>query len=347
MEQTAKPAEKAVPAEPRRGEGVGVLLINLGTPDATDYWSMRRYLSEFLSDRRVIDYSPWFWQPLLQLVILTRRPFTSGRAYREIWNRERDEGPLKTYTRNQAEKLQQRLAAIAPGITVDWAMRYGRPSIPDVLAAMTARGCRRILAMALYPQYAAASTATAYDRLFGALQGMKWQPAVRTLPPYFDHPGYIAALARRVTDHLARLDFEPQLLLTSYHGMPARSVEEGDPYYHQCLVTSEQLRRALGWPEERILVCFQSRFGSEEWLKPYLDETLEELPQRGIRRIAVISPAFAADCLETLEEIAISGRDRFVAAGGEAFTYIPCLNDGEDHIALLEELARRELAGWI
>ncbi len=328
-------------------ERIGVLLLNLGTPDGTDYWSMRRYLNEFLSDRRVIDYSPLFWQPLLQLVILTKRPFTSGRAYRRIWNRERDESPLKTITRSQAEKLAARLRTTHPGILVDWAMRYGNPSIPSVLERMVEQGCRRLLLMALYPQYAAPSTATAYDRAFTALQRMKWQPAVRTMPSYHDHPTYIAAVADSIRDHLAGLDFEPQLLVMSFHGMPERCLAEGDPYACQCHKTARLVREALGWPEERLMVCFQSRFGSEEWLKPYLDETLERLPKEGITRIAAVSPAFAADCLETLEEIAVEGRRSFLEAGGEAFAYIPCLNDGERHIDLLEELARRELAGWV
>ena len=326
---------------------IGVLLLNLGTPDGTDYWSMRRYLNEFLSDRRVIDYSPLFWQPLLQLVILTKRPFTSGRAYRRIWNRERDESPLKTITRSQAEKLAARLRTTHPGILVDWAMRYGNPSIPSVLERMVEQGCRRLLLMALYPQYAAPSTATAYDRAFTALQRMKWQPAVRTMPSYHDHPTYIAAVADSIRDHLAALDFEPQLLVMSFHGMPERCLAEGDPYACQCRKTARLVREALGWPEERVMVCFQSRFGSEEWLKPYLDETLERLPKEGITRIATISPAFAADCLETLDEIAVEGRRSFLEAGGEAFTYIPCLNDDPRHIDLLEELARRELAGWL
>ncbi len=328
-------------------ERIGVVLLNLGTPDGTDYWSMRRYLAEFLSDRRVIDYSPLFWQPLLQLVILSKRPFTSGRAYRKIWNRERNESPLKTITRSQAEKLAERLQRDHPGILVDWAMRYGNPSIASVLERLVAAGCRRLLLMALYPQYAAPSTATAYDEAFAALQRMKWQPALRTMPSYHDHPAYIAAIADSIREHLAGLDFEPQRLVMSFHGMPERCRNEGDPYACQCRKTARLVREALGWPEERLMVCFQSRFGSEKWLEPYLDETLERLPQEGITRIAIISPAFAADCLETLEEIAVEGRRSFLEAGGRKFSYIPCLNDGERHIALLETLARRELSGWI
>ncbi len=346
-EETARPAAAPEDHPPLPKERIGVLLLNLGTPDATDYWSMRRYLNEFLSDRRVIDYSPLYWQPLLQLVILSKRPFTSGRGYRKIWNRERDESPLKTITRSQCEKLAARLRRDHPGILVDWAMRYGNPPIAAVLERMVAAGARRLLLMALYPQYAAPSTATAYDKAFAALQRMKWQPAVRTLPSYHDHPTYIAAVADSIRDHLAGLDFTPQLLIMSFHGMPERCLAEGDPYACQCHKTARLVREALGWPEERLRVCFQSRFGSEEWLKPYLDETLERLPKEGITKIATVSPAFAADCLETLEEIAVEGRRSFLEAGGEKFTYVPCLNDGDRHIALLEELARRELAGWI
>lgn len=332
----------AVPAE-----RVGVVLINLGTPEATDYWSMRRYLSEFLSDRRVIDYSPWLWQPLLQLVILSRRPFTSGHAYAAIWNRELDESPLKTVTRAQAQKLARRLEARSPALVVDWAMRYGNPSVASVIERLTAQGCRKLLLMALYPQYASPTTATAYDAAFAALVKMRWQPAIRTLPAYHDHPTYIRLLAESVRAHLAGLDWEPERLLMSYHGVPERFLREGDPYHCFCHKTSRLVREALGWPEERVIVCFQSRFGPEEWIKPYLDETLAALPKQGVKRIAVISPAFVTDCLETLEEIDVRGRESFTAAGGERFTYVPCLNDRDEHVDLLEELARRELQGWL
>jgi ferrochelatase len=332
---------------PVRPARIGVLLLNLGTPDATDYWSMRRYLSEFLSDPRVIDYPRWLWQPLLQLVILSRRPFSKGREYDAIWNRELDESPLKTVTRSQAAKLAARLGGRRPEILVDWAMRYGNPSIAGAIDRLVAQGCRRLLLMALYPQYAAPTTATAYDKAFDALKTLKWQPAVRTLGPYHDHPTYIRLLADSIRGHLARLDFVPDLLLMSYHGVPKRFLLEGDPYHCHCQKTSRLVREALGWPAERAMVVFQSRFGREEWLQPYLDETLATLPGRGVKRIAVISPAFATDCLETLEEIAEAGKETFLAAGGERFTYIPCLNDDDAHIDLLEELARAELAGWV
>jgi ferrochelatase len=326
---------------------IGVLLLNLGTPDATDYWSMRRYLSEFLSDPRVIDYPAWLWQPLLQLVILSKRPFSKGKEYEAIWNRELNESPLKTVTRSQAAKLAARLAGRRPEIRVDWAMRYGNPSTPAVLERMVRAGCSRILLMALYPQYASPTTATAYDRAFEALRKMKWQPAVRTLPPYHDHPMYIEVLSESIQAHLAQIDFEPQKILFSYHGMPERFLHEGDPYHCHCMKTTRLVKERLGLADDQVMVVFQSRFGSEEWLKPYLDETLVALPKQGVKRIAVVSPAFVADCVETLEEIAEVGRESFLEAGGEKFSYIPCLNDSDRHIDLLETLARAELAGWL
>ncbi len=347
--EKAKPATSPLPADhpPILPARIGVVLLNLGTPDATDYWSMRRYLSEFLSDPRVIDYSPWLWQPLLQLVILSKRPFSKGKEYEAIWNKELNESPLKTITRSQAEKLARRFAGRHPEILVDWAMRYGNPSIPSVLEGLVAKGCRKLLLMALYPQYAAPTTATAYDKAFDALKKMKWQPAVRTMGPYHDHPTYIRLLAQSIREHLATLDFVPELLLMSYHGVPKRFLLEGDPYHCHCQKTSRLVREALGWPQEMVMVVFQSRFGREEWLQPYLDETLAALPERGIKKIAVISPAFVTDCLETLEEIAEAGRETFMEAGGEKFAYIPCLNDADGHIDLLEELARNELRGWL
>jgi protoporphyrin/coproporphyrin ferrochelatase len=342
-------AGRVLPADHPRlpGDRIGVLLLNLGTPDGTSYWPMRRYLSEFLSDRRVIDYPAWLWQPLLQLVILSKRPLTSGHAYASIWDKELDESPLKRITRAQAAKLAERLEARSPLISVDWGMRYGNPSTAAAVERLVAQGCRRLVLMALYPQYSAATTATAYDKAFEALMRARWQPAVRTMGPYHDRPAYIRLLAASVRAHLATLDWEPQLLVISYHGLPKRYLLEGDPYHCHCQKTSRLVREALGWAPEQVMVCFQSRFGREEWLQPYLDVTLDELPSRGIKRIAVISPAFASDCLETLEEIDVQNRERFLAAGGEHFTYIPCLNDSDAHIGLLEELALDEMCGWV
>jgi ferrochelatase len=327
---------------------VGVILANLGTPDATDYWSMRRYLNEFLSDRRVIDYSPWLWQPLLQLVILTKRPFTSGANYRGIWNREADESPLLTITRAQAEAVEERLAARhGDRVAVDFAMRYGNPSTPSVIARLAAEGCERLLFFPLYPQYSAPTTATANDQAFRALMSLRWQPALRTVPAYYDHPLYIEALAQSVERAYAGLARRPDLLVTSYHGMPKRYLTEGDPYHCQCQATSRLLRERLGFADGELAVTFQSRFGSEEWLQPYTVEEVARLARAGKRHIAVVAPAFSADCVETLEEIEVEIRASFREAGGEGFTYIPCLNAEEAHIAMMTAIIERELAGWL
>ena len=328
---------------------IGVLLLNLGTPDGTGYWAMRRYLKEFLSDKRVIDVNPLIWKPLLNLVILTSRPFRSGRAYQAIWNRERDESPLRTITRSQSERLAAVLGRELPGeeLMVDWAMRYGNPSTGSVLRRMIEAGCRRVLLLALYPQYAAATTATAYDEAFRALMEERWQPAIRTAPPWHDHPDYIEALARSIETHLAGLGWTPEVVLASFHGLPKRYLLLGDPYYCHCMKTARLLREHLGWTEDSLRVTFQSRFGSEEWLQPYTDETIERLAREGVRSLAIVAPGFAADCLETLEELAIRGRELFLHHGGERFTFIPCLNDADDHVALLGDIVRRELCGWI
>jgi ferrochelatase len=332
-----------------KAERIGVLLLNLGTPDATDYWSMRRYLKEFLSDERVIDLNPLLWKPLLNLVILTTRPSRSGKAYDAIWNRERDESPLRTITREQCARLAEALTHALPGqeLLVDWAMRYGNPSTASVLRKMVEAGCTRLLLFALYPQYAAATTATAYDQAFRALLEERWQPAVRTAPPYFEHPAYIDALARSIEHHLAGLPWQPDVVLASFHGLPKRYLLLGDPYHCQCAKTARLLRERLGWDAARLRLTFQSRFGREEWLQPYTDETVLALAQSGVKNLAIVTPGFAADCVETLEEIAIGVRESFLEHGGANFTHIPCLNAGDDHIALLADLVRRELAGWV
>jgi ferrochelatase len=328
---------------------IGVLLLNLGTPDATNYWSMRRYLKEFLSDERVIDVNPLIWKPLLNLVILTTRPSRSGRAYAAIWNREKDESPLRTITREQCAKLAAALARALPDhdLLVDWAMRYGSPSTLSVVRSMVEAGCTRLLLFALYPQYAAATTATAYDQAFRALLEERWQPAVRTAPPHFEHPQYITALARSIEEHLAGLTWRPEVVLASFHGLPKRYLMLGDPYHCQCAKTTRLLRERLGWDESYLRMTFQSRFGREEWLGPYTGEMVLELARGGVRNLAIVTPGFAADCLETLEEIAIGARELFLEHGGENFTYVPCLNAGDDHIALLAGLVQRELAGWL
>jgi ferrochelatase len=327
-------------------ERVGVLLINLGTPDATDFWSIRRYLKEFLSDGRVIEVNPIIWKLILNLIILNVRPGIAGKAYKEIWVQETDESPLRLHTRNQSEGLQSLFDKKDTNIDIDWAMRYGKPSIADKLEAMKGRGCRRILLLALYPQYSATTTATAYDKAFEALSKMRWQPAIRTAPAYPDDPKYIASLARSVERHIATLDWKPELLLTSFHGLPKRYLTSGDPYHCHCLLTSRLLGEALGWSDGEVRVAFQSRFGREEWLKPYMQDVVTELPATGIKNVAVISPGFVSDCVETLEEVAIGLRDSFQKAGGDKFTYIPCLNSEVDGLQVLENQIMNELGGW-
>jgi ferrochelatase len=322
-----------------------VLLLNLGTPDATDYRSMRRYLKEFLSDRRVIEVPRLQWWPILNLVILTVRPRRKGRDYDKIWNRELDEGPLKTITREQAEKLEAALAD--ERIVVDWAMRYANPAVAPRIAHLQKQGCDRILLVPLYPQYAAATTATACDQAFRALMALRWQPAVRVAPPYWDEPVYIDAVAGSISEHVAKLDFEPEALIASFHGMPVRYAERGDPYPGQCLETARLVRERLGWPAERWHTAFQSRFGRDPWIEPYTIDTVQRLAQSGVRRLAVVAPGFAADCLETLEELAMENRQAFLAGGGEQFAYIPCLNAGPRGMAVIERIVRRELAGWV
>ncbi len=327
---------------------VGVVLANLGTPDATDYWSMRRYLSEFLSDRRVIDYPAWKWQPLLQLVILSKRPFTSGANYRKIWNQEADESPLLTITRAQSAAVAARLAErYGDRVVVDFAMRYGNPSTASVIERLHAQGCERLVFFPLYPQYSGPSTATANDQAFRVLMGLKWQPALRTVPSYHDHPLYIEALAQSVETAYAALPQRPDLLVTSYHGMPQRYLREGDPYHCQCQKTTRLLRDRLGFAQDEVLLTFQSRFGREEWLQPYTVEEVARLAQAGKRHLAVMAPAFSADCVETLEEVQEEIKGAFLAAGGEAFTYIPCLNAEGAHVDMLTAILERELSGWV
>ena len=318
---------------------IGVLLINLGTPDAPDPASVRRYLGEFLSDRRVVEIPQIVWQPILRGIILTTRPRKSAHAYQQVWTAEGS--PLAVHTRATAMALDQ---AMGPDVQVDWAMRYGNPSIADRLAAMKARGCERILLAPLYPQYCAATTATANDAAFAALGAMRWQPAIRTLPPYHDDPAYIAALKASVDRHLVTLDFVPDALLASFHGMPERTLKLGDPYHCQSVKTVRLLGEALTLP---VHMSFQSRFGRAKWLEPETEATLTKLVKGGVRNIAVICPGFSADCLETLEEIALRAKDVFLAQGGEKFALLPCLNASGEAITLYQRLLSRELSGWI
>jgi len=342
QQPAAKPASHPVAKHGR----VGVLLVNLGTPDGTDYASMRRYLKEFLTDSRVIEWPKIAWYPILFGIVLNTRPGKVGKAYETIWNKERNESFLRTYTRSQAERMAASLAD-HPDVVVDWAMRYGQPSIASRMEFLQKEGCERILVFPLYPQYAAATTATVNDKAFEALLKMRWQPALRTVPPYHDDPVYIDALAVSIEKHLAHLDWEPERLLASFHGIPKSYFEKGDPYYCQCQKTARLLRHRLGWSEERLIVTFQSRFGPEEWLQPYTDKTVEKLAQEGVKRIAVINPGFVSDCLETLEEIAEQAAESFHHNGGEKFAHIPCLNDSPEGMAVLETVVRRELSGWI
>lgn len=323
----------------------GLLLINLGTPDGTDYRSVRRYLSEFLSDRRVIEANPLIWRPILEGVILSLRPQKSGTAYRRIWNQEFDESPLRTFTRAQAVKLAPRFEG--DGVRVAWAMRYGKPTVAAGIEELTDRGCDRIVILPLYPQYSAATTATANDQAFRALMDMRKQPAIRTVPSFPDHPLYIKALAASVRRALGGLDWKPDMLVGSFHGLPRKYVEAGDPYPLECERTMQALRAALGLSAELSPLTYQSRFGPAKWLEPYTAPTVVKLAEEGIHRIALVMPAFMADCIETLDEIGNELREKFMEAGGEKFFAIPCINDDDAAVDALEALARNELAGWI
>ncbi|KZM50592.1 ferrochelatase [Labrenzia sp. OB1] len=326
---------------------VGVLLVNLGTPDGTDYRSMRRYLREFLSDKRVIEWPRAIWYPILYGIVLMTRPGKSGKAYEEIWNHEKNESPLRTITRNQSDRLGEMLGDDGGRLKVDWAMRYGQPSIPDRLKALKEEGCDRILVFPLYPQYAAATTATVNDVVCRTLLDMRWQPAIRTVPPYHDDPVYVRALAKSVERHVEGLDFTPDVVLTSYHGIPQSYFKRGDPYHCHCMKTTRLMRNVLDWDEDKLRVTFQSRFGPEEWLQPYTDKTVEQLAKDGVRNIAVMNPGFVADCLETLEEIAGEAAEIFEENGGENFSHIPCLNESDLGMEVIEHVVRRELGGWI
>ncbi|MDQ2065151.1 ferrochelatase [Xinfangfangia sp. CPCC 101601] len=339
-----KPADHPKVPRPK----IGVLLANLGTPDGYDYWSMRRYLSEFLSDKRVIDYPSWKWQPLLQTVILAKRPFTSGANYKLIWNHEQGESPLMTITKAQTAAIAAEVSArYGDKVMVDFCMRYGNPSTESKVREMVAAGCDKIVFFPLYPQYAGATSATANDQFFRALMKETRQPAARVVPEYFEHPAYIDALAQSVQTAYDKLERKPDVLVASYHGMPQRYLTQGDPYHCQCQKTSRLLCERLGWGKEMIDTTFQSVFGPEEWLKPYTVEHVAELAKQGKKHIAVIAPAFSADCIETLEEINGEIREAFEHAGGESFTYIPCLNDQPAHISALVSVLEENLAGWI
>jgi protoporphyrin/coproporphyrin ferrochelatase len=331
------------PILPRK---TGLLIMNLGTPEATDYWSMRRYLKEFLSDRRVIELPRLLWWPILNLIILSFRPTKSGRAYVQIWNNERNESPLKTYTRAQAEKISATLAS-GGKLVVDWAMRYGQPPVKERLEALKAAGCDKIVLFPLYPQYSAATTATALDKAYEALQTMRWQPSIRTVPPYFDNPAYIDAIAASLKNYMHGLSWKPDRILLAFHGLPREYLDKGDPYHCHCQKTARLVREKLGFSADFAQIVFQSRFGKAEWLKPYAQDTVEGLPAQGVKNLLMISPGFSSDCVETLEELAIGLQETFHENGGENFAVVPCLNDSPDSIVMLTRLAQHELSGWM
>src|SRR3979411_571388 len=340
------PIEKAKAAAGARPERIGVLLVNLGTPDTADAKGVRDYLREFLSDPRVIEDQGLRWKLILNGIILRIRPARKARDYRKIWNTEKNESPLKTITRAQSEKLA---AAISDHdhVVVDWAMRYGNPSIASRIEALTAQGCDRPLVVPLDPPYSAATSATVCDEVFRMLGTMRAQPTLRVSPPYYDDPDYIEALAVSIDAHLATLPFQPELIVASFHGMPQKYIDNGDPYQAQCIATTEALRKRMGLDAKKLMLTFQSRFGFDEWLQPYTDKTIEQLAKDGGRRIAVVTPGFSADCLETLEEIAQENAEIFAHAGGEHFAAIPCLNDSDGGMDVIRQLVLRELQGWI
>jgi len=340
------PIERSKAAAEVKPERIGVLLVNLGTPDSADAKGVRVYLKEFLSDPRVIEDQGLWWKLVLNGVILRIRPGRKARDYQKIWNTEKNESPLKTITRAQSEKLA---AAIADHdhVVVDWAMRYGNPSIRSRIDALTAQGCDRLLVVPLYPQYSAATSATVCDEVFRVLGEMRAQPTLRVTPPYYDDPDYIEALAVSINTHLKTLPFQPELIVASFHGMPQKYVDKGDPYYAQCVATTDALRNRMGLDASKLILTFQSRFGFDAWLRPYTDQTMERLAKEGVRRIAVVMPGFSADCLETLEEIAQENAEIFKHHGGEQFAAVPCLNDSDPGMDVIRQLVLRELQGWI
>jgi protoporphyrin/coproporphyrin ferrochelatase len=340
------PIERSTAVAEVKPERIGVLLVNLGTPDSADARGVRIYLKEFLSDPRVIEDQGLLWKLVLNGVILRIRPRRKARDYLKIWNTENNESPLKTITRAQSEKLA---AAIADHdhIVVDWAMRYGNPSIRSRIDALTGAGCDRLLVVPLYPQYSAATSATVCDEVFRVLGDMRAQPTLRVTPPYYDDPDYIEALAVSINTHLKTLPFQPERIVASFHGMPQKYVDKGDPYYAQCVATTDALRKRMGLDASKLILTFQSRFGFDAWLQPYTDQTMERLAKEGVRRIAVVTPGFSADCLETLEEIAQENAEIFKHHGGEQFAAVPCLNDSDPGMDVIRQLVLRELQGWI
>ncbi len=317
----------------------GVLLVNLGTPDSTSWWDIRKYLKEFLSDRRVIEVNPIIWQIILNLFILTFRPSKTAHAYKKIWFKEKNVSPLLFYTRSQSKKLKEKIAS--ENIIVDFAMRYGNPSIKSRLNLLKEKGCENLIVLPLYPQYAAATTATVCDEVYRTLMKMRWQPSLQIIPHYESEPMYIEALVKSIEKKIKEINWKPDLIIASYHGIPKSYFNKGDPYQCYCQKTSRLIKEKFS--DVSIQTTFQSRFGPQEWLQPYTDKTLESLPNQGIRNVLVICPGFASDCVETLEEIKIQGKESFLQNGGKNLDLIPCLNDNPDHINLLEMLIKKYL----
>ena len=340
------PIQRSKAAADARAVRVGVLLVNLGTPDSADARGVRVYLKEFLSDPRVIEDQGLYWKLVLNGIILRFRPARKARDYLKIWNADKNESPLKTITRAQADKLAEAISDY-DHVAVDWAMRYGNPSIRSRIEALTAQGCDRLLVVPLYPQYSAATSATVCDEVFRVLAGMRAQPILRVTPPYYDDPDYVEALAVSIDTHLATLPFQPEIIVASFHGMPQKYVDKGDPYQAHCIATTDALRKRLGLDASKLILTFQSRFGFGVWLQPYTDKTIGQLAKDGTRRIAVVMPGFSADCLETLEEIAQENAEIFKHNGGEQFAAIPCLNDSDAGMDVIRQLVLRELQGWI
>jgi len=324
---------------------IGVLLVNLGTPDTADAKGIRVYLREFLSDPRVIERQGLLWQTILNGIVLPIRSGRKAKDYLKIWNTEQNESPLKTITRGQSDKLGALLAE--QNVIVDWGMRYGNPSIKSRVDALMAQGCDRLLVMPMYPQYSASTSATVVDKMADALKAMRAQPTVRYIPPYYDDPAYIDALAVSIEQHLATLPFKPETIIASFHGMPQSYIAKGDPYQAHCVATAEALRRRMGRNDKELMLTFQSRFGYEEWLQPYTDKTVERLAKEGVKRIVIVTPGFSADCIETLEEIAQENAEIFHANGGTDFAAIPCLNDSDTGMEMIRRIVTRELQGWI
>jgi protoporphyrin/coproporphyrin ferrochelatase len=344
---SAAPSAAVAVAPATASPGIGVLLVNLGTPEAATPQAVRNYLQEFLTDKRVIENDTLLWKFVLNGIILPLRSRRKARDYAKIWNRDKDESPLKTITRSQAGKLGNILEPLGAHVSVSWAMRYGEPSIASQLEALTTKGCDRILIMPLYPQYAAATTATACDEAFRFLMGQRRQPAVRVLPAYYDDPYYIEVLASTLNAEIRSLPFKPDVIVASYHGLPKACSLKGDPYENQCVRTTELLRVKMGLDAAKLMHTYQSRFGRAQWLEPYTIKTMKALAKKGVKNLVVVTPGFSADCLETLEEIAQENAHVFKRYGGENFAAVPCLNDSEAGMLLIWQLAMRELKGWV